>query len=477
LRIFGISGLVLIPVYWHRRIEAGDLASHVYNAWLVQLIRRGEAPGLWIARQSYNVLFDVMLSSLAEIFGLRAAERIAVSLAVLIFFWGAFTLAAAASRRAPWSLAPVIAVFAYGWTFEMGLMNYYLSLGLSFFALAAFWRWKGGKRLLPFLLVPLIWMAHPLGVVWVIGAAGYIFLSEQMLAQRRRYLPLAIGFFLILAREFLVHSFPVEWPGKAFYLYNGADQLVLFGSRYYFPAGLLIVFALAALAVDVASGERGANVWPGSRVPLELFGVVAMTVALLPSSVALPQFGAPISLLTQRATSILGILACCILGNVKPRSWHCIGAGVIAFSFFFFLYPDTGKLNRMEEQVERAVAALPPGRQVLSGRLTPRGSRIVAEHIVDRACIGHCFSFGNFEARTGQFRVRAAPGNFFVIATPLNSSAEQSDRDAAQSLVSPAFEIDLCGRAMNDVCVRDLAIPQPTPAHASSASNHNLSGR
>jgi len=25
---------LLVPCFWHQRIEAGDLASHVYNAWL-----------------------------------------------------------------------------------------------------------------------------------------------------------------------------------------------------------------------------------------------------------------------------------------------------------------------------------------------------------------------------------------------------------------------------------------------------------
>ena len=59
---------------------------------------------------------------------------------MLTFFWGAFALIAAATRRAPWKLSPLLAVFAYGWTFEMGFMNYYISLGLCFFALAAFWR-------------------------------------------------------------------------------------------------------------------------------------------------------------------------------------------------------------------------------------------------------------------------------------------------------------------------------------------------
>ena len=139
-RFAAVSAALLIPVYWHRRIEAGDLASHLYNAWLAQLIRQGQAPGLWIARQWNNVAFDLLLSWLGSAFGLRAAERIAVSFAVLIFFWGAFALIAAATRRAPWKLSPLIAVFAYGWTFEMGFMNYYISLGLCFFALAAYLR-------------------------------------------------------------------------------------------------------------------------------------------------------------------------------------------------------------------------------------------------------------------------------------------------------------------------------------------------
>src|SRR5579863_9555238 len=92
IRFAAVSAALLIPVYWHRRIEAGDLASHLYNAWLAQLIRQGQAPGLWIARQWNNVLFDLLLSWLGSAFGLRLAERIAVSLAVLTFFWGAFAL-------------------------------------------------------------------------------------------------------------------------------------------------------------------------------------------------------------------------------------------------------------------------------------------------------------------------------------------------------------------------------------------------
>jgi len=462
LRILVTSAVLLIPIYWHRRIEAGDLASHVYNAWLVHLIRRGQAPGLWIARQWNNILFDVILSRFGELFGLRIAERMAVSFAVMTFFWSAFALIAAASRRAPWFLTPAIAIFTYGWTFEMGLMNFYISLGLSFFALAAFWHSAGRRRLIPLVLVPFIWMAHPLGIIWLLGSAAYLFLAEITRPRHRWYLLMAAGVFLIAVRVFLTSNYQVGWPNKPFYLYNGADQLVLFGNRYYVPAGLFIALALVALAIDVRSNERASNFWSAYRLPLELYGVAGMASVLLPSSVELAHYNAPIGLLTQRLSSLLGILACCILGIMRPRKWHLVGYTLIAVIFFSYLYQDTGIVNQMEEQVERSVATLPPGRQVLSAIRPPAGSRIVIQHIVDRACIGHCFSFENFEPDTGQFRVRATPGNTIAVVTTPISPTEQSDKNAVQSIVPPAFEVYPCGAGMSTVCVREFFSSWPS---------------
>ncbi len=130
--IVAISLVLLLPCFWHKRIEAGDLASHTYNAWLAQLIAQGNAPGLYLVRQWNNVLVDVALAKLGSAVGFAAAEKIVVSACVLIFFWGAFAFIAAATRRPPWFLVPAIAMIAYGWTFQMGFMNYYVSLGFAF---------------------------------------------------------------------------------------------------------------------------------------------------------------------------------------------------------------------------------------------------------------------------------------------------------------------------------------------------------
>jgi len=40
-------------------------------------------------------------------------------------------------------------------------------------------------------------------------------------------------------------------------------------------------------------------------------------------------------------------------------------------------------------------------------------------HMIDRACIGHCFSYGNYEPSSAAFRVRSTGQNEFVIANYL----------------------------------------------------------
>src|SRR5579862_4990008 len=85
-----VSAVLLIPCFWQSRIQAGDLSSHIYNTWLADQIERGKAPGLAVVPQFTNVLFDLILAELYDPLGPGPAQRIAVSLTVLNFVWGAF---------------------------------------------------------------------------------------------------------------------------------------------------------------------------------------------------------------------------------------------------------------------------------------------------------------------------------------------------------------------------------------------------
>src|SRR5262249_39784621 len=152
----------------------GDLGSHTYNAWLAHLAASGRAPGLHLVRQWQNVLFDLGLSALAQKLGWIGAEKLLTAACVLCFFWGAFALISVATRRAPWFLVPAIAMIAYGYTFYAGFMNYYLSLGLAFWATALFWRGNWVDWLLGAVLGFLALVAHPMGFGFLLGMVAYV---------------------------------------------------------------------------------------------------------------------------------------------------------------------------------------------------------------------------------------------------------------------------------------------------------------
>jgi hypothetical protein len=456
LKFLAISAAVLTPCFWHRNIEAGDLGSHLYNAWLAHLIQRGEAPGLWIARQWNNVLFDFLLSGLGSIFGLRVAERIAVSLAVLVFFWGAFTLVCAAARRAPWFLVPLLAMISYGWTFELGFFNYYISLGLSFFGIAIFWRGSARERLVSLALAPLAFLAHPLGAIWLVGIAVYLALWEIVPPRFRISVLLAAIGILVALHFYLAHYFIMDPPDEPLYTFSGADQLLLFGTRYRIPAAAAGLFVLIVVVTDSVHRRRALAFRKYYWIPAELLLVLAVAVVTLPDGIHLPQYPAPVALLTERLTSITAVLFCCLLGAALPRRWHLLGFAVIAAVFLSFLYQDTAVINRMESSVERLVSTIPRDQRVMATIVTFPGSRVLIQHIVDRACIGRCFSYGNYEPATQQFRIRARLGNPYVMTNDRDTAAMEDGFYSVRPQDVPAWQIYQCSLTGTDLCIRPL---------------------
>src|SRR5260370_37782562 len=70
--------LISIPCFWQPHIQADDLSSHLYNAWLVNQVQAGQLQGLFVVRQFTNVLFDHLLSFLLNRGSLVFTERVAV---------------------------------------------------------------------------------------------------------------------------------------------------------------------------------------------------------------------------------------------------------------------------------------------------------------------------------------------------------------------------------------------------------------
>lgn len=453
-----VSALVVTPCLWHRHIEAGDLGSHVYNAWLVQRIEHGEAPGLAVIPQWHNVLFDNLLSGLGAVFSLPVGEKLAVSLAVLLFFWGMFALLCAAGRRPAWTFLPCIAMLTYGWTFHAGLFNYYISLGLSFFGIAVFWRGARWERLAAFAVAPVILLAHPLGLVSLFGFAGLIRASEALPTRYHFALPAIAGAVFFLADRYLAHHFLVLNPGWIEYLINGTDQIVIFGHRYSFLAGATLSFGFACLATEVLRRRQPAESWMTYSLPVNLYLSAQMGIFLLPSSILLPHYGAPLSMLLERLSLVSAVMGCCVLATLKPQRWHALGFGAIAAVFFVFLYQDTASLSRMEDEVDRLVEALPPGQRVLETISTePSWRAYIAAHMLDRACIGHCFAYGNYEPSSRQFRVRAEQENQIVMTSYDDTESMERGTYTVKPSDLPAYQVYQCSLTVWDLCIRPLS--------------------
>lgn len=460
-RVLLLSGLLAVPCFWHRRIEAGDLASHVYNAWLAQLIEKGQAPGLYLVSRCNNVLFDFTLLHLGKVFGFSIAAKIAVYACVVIFFWGVFAFVAAVTERLPWFVAPCIAILAYGYSFNMGFMNYYLSLGLACFGLALFWRARGREWIYGGLLLPFVLLAHPIGFVWLIGTLAYVKLRER-LAGWWKFLPAVatasglLGVYWFMVRH--AAKYMVDWDRGPFYFYSGADQLALYGQRYTYLAWVAFLFGLFWAGVDLYAGRREGLTWRRLELPFELYAVAFCATALLPENLRPSPDGGWIGLLGSRLTTISAIMGLCALGLLRPRKWYRAGFSACAILFFAFLYEDTGWINRLEANAEELMSNLPPGTRVIATVWAPSDSRIpFVGHAVERACIGHCFSFANYEAASGEFRVRVRKGSPVVTASTDDAEDMASGEYEVDETDLPLKQIYQCDASdLTKLCIRDL---------------------
>jgi hypothetical protein len=453
------SIVVVVPCLWHRRIEAGDLASHTYNAWLAQLISRGQAPGLYVAHQWNNILLDIALVRLGEIVGFAAAEKIVVPLGVLIFFWGSFALITAATGREPWFLIPAILMVAYGWTFQAGFLNYYLSLGLASFSIALFWRGRLVEKLLGLILAGLALLGHPVGLLWLAGTAAYISLAGR-LQSRWRWTLFFAALAAILAMHFYVsHIYrtygPVLWR---FYLFSGPDQLVIYGRRYRILAAVVLLLALSFILGafrDWGKEEFQRRI----RTPVELWLLALFATAMVWGDIVMPRFATGFTFLPMRLSTITGVLGLCVLGCVPPKKWHLAGLLGCEVVFFLWMYQDTAALNRMEGEAENLVRGLPYGHRVVPSIWSPPGWRISPEHVVDRACIGRCFVYSNYEPSTRQFRIRVGlDGSPLVVSSPAAALAMSEGRYVVQPPDLPLAQIYQCDeKDLGRLCIRDLA--------------------
>lgn len=434
------SLLFLIPCYWQPRIQAGDLSSHIYNSWLSQLIESGRLQGLVMVQQTTNILFDVILSGLFKLVGPEAAQRIAVSLAVLTFVWGAFAFIGAVGGRPPWHLLPCIGMLAYGWVYHMGFFNFYLSLGLCFWGLAIVWNWSPRRLAMASPVFVLAYVAHALPVVWAAGLVVYLLVARSLTPRLRVYMIAVSLLAMVFLHAAIGRSMVSQWSPQQINLTTGLDQVWVFDAKYYVVmVGLLLVWGLLFLNLMHLSGARQVV----SSIPFQFCVISAAAVFILPTTILFPGFHHSLAFIAERMSLGVGVCVCALLGAARPKRLEIYGLILVAAVFFGFLFRDERALNSFEDRMQDTVAKLEPGQRVISAIEDPALRVNALAHMIDRVCVGHCYSYANYEPSTAQFRIRAKARNPYVAYSYQQSWELQTGTYVVRESDLPLYQVDL----------------------------------
>ena len=473
-----VSVALVIPCFWQPIVSGSDLQSHLYNAWLAELIRSGSIHGLWIGHQNTNVLIDMLLSVLLKTLGVSGAERVSTSVLVLIFFWGAFHFISAVRGCTAYWLAPWLAIISYGIIFQVGLMNFYLSCGLMFWLFAILWRQRFAWRAMwaaPLLL--LCYLAHPLPVVWFLCVAGYCWLALRMRVRFQILLFLGGVIALFLIRGYVVARYLTIGNLVNSWTWTGVDQSLLHGWPY-------VPVALGFLLFSAVLLSRPENRWRALfSVLSQAYFLTAVAVVTMPFAIRASTDNAWAGIISNRLSLFSGVLLLAILSRSCYRRWF-LPAGLLAAAIFFVaLYHDIGWEAHAEARMEKLVKALPAGDRVVAyadlsfgdepgnlpageGRLAHLTERITSlnrrrsvwTHLVSRACLGHCFDYMNYEPSTNQFRIHAAPGNPAVLATYPEIDEMESGNYLVKASDLPLYALIRCGPDPDAIFMQPMVI-------------------
>jgi len=418
--------LILVPCFWQPFIEAGDLASHTYNAWLAGQIDLGKVPpaSVTLAHPLTNVLSDWALQALVYNIGRAGAERIVVSAAVEIFFWGAFCFVAAVAGQRCWIIAPSLAMIAYGLIFHLGFLNFYLSTGFSLWLMTLLWNPQRPRMWLAIPVAVLALLAHALPLLAAVAALLYVHGLRRVPEVHRWAVFIAGVCLLVLVQTVLLTRFPTRWvPADVLRLdgiaeLTGAGQMWLYGAQYLIVvAGILLVWFF--LFLDRL--DRGSVL---ADPIIHLWALAMLAFILLPQQIQFPQYRFPLAFIQPRISFFIAVFFCAVVAGGLHGRGLTRGSCLLAGAFFTMLFLDAKSLNQVDAQLNRVVAAIPPGQRLVAAFEDSSSVQLNGLiHVGSGACIGRCWDYANYEPATAQFRVQATAPNK-VVAGDMSLVAE-----------------------------------------------------
>jgi hypothetical protein len=263
--------------------------------------------------------------------------------------------------------------------------------------------------------------------------------SARRASQRTRARLMAGGLLIMGAVHLAISRTLISnWSPNQISLATGVDQVWVFDGKYYFVlAGLLLIWS--SLFLDLLHHRSVREVV--STLPFQLCLLSAAAVFILPTAVLIPGFQHALVYIAERMSLGVGICVCAVLGMAQPRSLQRYGLMAVALVFFIFLFRDERALNGFEDRMDGVLAQVPAGRRVVSPIVDPAIRVNALAHMIDRACVGRCYSYANYEPSTAQFRIRVVADNPYVVADYGDSWNWQNGKHMVRERELPMFKI------------------------------------
>jgi hypothetical protein len=246
-------------------------------------------------------------------------------------------------------------MLAYGWVFHMGFFDFYLALGLCFWALAVAWEWRPRRVAMAGALLLLAYTAHALPVIWTIGLLLYQWLARRISPRARVKVTAAWVLGIVLLQAVFSRTMLSAWSLGQVRMASGADQVFVFDGKYYVVLiGLLLVWGMLFLDLLKDAGLLGVV----SSVPFQFCLISAAAVSILPGTLLLPGFRHTIVYMAERMSLGVGICVCAMLAAARPREFQRYAMAVVALVFFGFLYRDEKALNLIDDRLSGTIARI-----------------------------------------------------------------------------------------------------------------------
>jgi hypothetical protein len=452
-----VSIAVALPCFWGPHIHALDFGSHLYNGWLTQLAAEHSAPGISVVPVWTNTLFDWIVSALLSIASVGITERLSACIAVLICFWSCFIFTSRVVGYHAWNATPLLVPLTYGFMFRLGFFNFYLATAFSVAALALLWCPTRRRVLLSVPLLALAAAGNFLPPVWALSSALYVQLLRRLPGRYRVGITVCCALVIALVNSAVVRSFPSytqlgRLSATSLLDVAIAGQLATYDGRFLIIAYAWLLASVAAVALRLPIA--GAVVF--SPV-LHLWLLHLFAFAIVPDGIQLSQYAIPLSFLPHRIAFFASILAvagiCCF---VKGRiTWIFTALATICLGLTYTV--DTAG-DIVAKHIEDSVNSLPAYSSVVAA-FKPINSRIhTFTHSLDRACLGHCFNFGNYEPPSRAFRVRVAEGSPVATADSSDVFSIESGEFVRRATDPPLYTVCNCTEDPHRLCTRLMAV-------------------